>query len=287
MNTRYCEHTREGYYYSMLRFVAILLLLDGARSQVIGMLRTDDIDNGYAPWVEQWGATAVTLPSSAPSSEVEEIFQSINGLLLPGVTMYSAAASSLTSALVQRALASNDAGDYFPVWGTCKGYEELLQIIGGSKVLDSGFDAVDYPTELALASASPGRMLAGANASMLDWVSTEPITYNNHGAGITPSHLASSSKLSAFFDVIATSTDRKGKEMVELVEGKQYPIYGAQFHNEKPQFVPATGQTKHIPKSEHAKAFAAYMGSFLVDEARRNKHNTTASARGGVAAELK
>ena len=60
--------------------------------------------------------------------------------------------------------------------------------------------------------------------------------------------------------------------MVELVEGKTLPIYGAQFHNEKPQFVPAGGQTAHIPKTPHARAFAAYMGLFFVTEARKNKH---------------
>ena len=53
--------------------------------------------------------------------------------------------------------------------------------------------------------------------------------------------------------------------------------YGAQFHNEKPQFVPASGQTRHIPKTPHAKAFAAFMGGFFVSEARKNRHaNATA-----------
>ena len=168
-----------------------------ARAQVIGILSTDDVKNGYAQWVEQFNASTRILPSSGPSSHVESIFQSINGLMLPGVTMGDGEVESFPRALVERALWANQQGDYFPVWGTCKGYEDLLQIVGGSRVLDRKFDAVDFPAALRLTHSSPGRMLAGANASLLEWVSAEPITYNNHGAGITPSHLVANAKLSS------------------------------------------------------------------------------------------
>lgn len=183
---------------------------------------------------------------------------------------------SLETMLVNRALEANAAGDYFPVWGTCKGYENLLNIVGKGNVLDFGFDAVDYATPLR--ATNTGRMLADANASLLEWVANEPITYNNHGAGITPAHLASNSALSAFFDVLGVSNDRGGRPMVELVQGKHSPIYGAQFHNEKIQFIPDSGQIKHIPKSAHAVAFAEYMGSFFVAEARKNRHAGNGSA---------
>jgi gamma-glutamyl hydrolase len=242
---------------------------------VIGLFPSDDVENGYIPWVEQWNATVLVLPSFAPTSKVESIFQSVNALLLPGVTMGAADGASFESELIQRALDANMAGDYFPVWGTCLGFETLLRYIGGDDVLQGGFDSVDYPTSLTLTNSSPGRVLAGANTSLLEWVQTENVTYNNHGYGIGPQNFAASANLSAFFDVTATSVDRTGQPMVELVEGRTVPIYGSQFHNEKVQFVPEGGQMQHIPKSARAKAFAAYMGEFFVEEARKNKHDTT------------
>jgi gamma-glutamyl hydrolase len=251
----------------------LALLFEYTNAQVIGILRSDDLRNGYGPWVEQFGASVRVLPLSASATQVEAIFQSINALLLPGVTMSAERnGQSLQRALVARALQANRDGDFFPIWGTCKGYEDLLRIIGDAR-LDANFDAVDYPTPLALTASSPGRMLAGVNSSVLQWVANEKITYNNHMAGITPEHLASNAKLSTFFNVLGVSTDRRGRSMVELVEGKVVPIYVAQFHNEKVQFVPAGGQMEHIPKTAHAKAFAAQMGAFFVGEARKNKHS--------------
>ena len=44
-----------------------------------------------------------------------------------------------------------DAGDYFPVWGTCLGFELLTTIVGGEGIL-SQVDAENYSIPLNLTS---------------------------------------------------------------------------------------------------------------------------------------
>ncbi len=46
--------------------------------------------------------------------------------------------------------AYDDTGDYFPIWGTCLGFEMLCVIQQGSTAVLSGYDADNYTIPLQL-----------------------------------------------------------------------------------------------------------------------------------------
>ena len=55
------------------------------------------------------------------------MFAGISGLLIPGgaVSIYSSPYAEASNFLFDLAKMDNDAGDIFPVWGTCLGFEML------------------------------------------------------------------------------------------------------------------------------------------------------------------
>lgn len=63
-------------------------------------------------WIESAGGRAVPIPYNASAPVLDALFDRINGLLLPG------GGNPLPDAavhMIRRAVAANDAGDYFPV----------------------------------------------------------------------------------------------------------------------------------------------------------------------------
>jgi gamma-glutamyl hydrolase len=214
---------------------------------------TPDYYEAYADWVAQAGGVSVVLPRSIRAlSEVESVFQSINGLLIPGGESFLG--NGTVDALVARAARANLAeADYFPIWGTCLGFEYLIDILGGPGANDPrapgdpivpGFDAEQLPRPLDLTSAGAGsRLLRGAGASLLRTAQAENVTYNAHTNGVEPLSFERNARLNGTLRVIATSTDRNFRPFVALVEGIALPFYGSQFHPEKIEFVsaPAAG----------------------------------------------
>ncbi len=229
----------------------------------------------YKEWVAQEGADSVVLPENFSGKQLEAIFLSTNGFLIPGG---SAGLSTSARALVERAIQGNKAGDFYPVWGTCDGFEWLMEIFGGDGDIVPGFDSEYMPAKLIFTpSAKTSRLYAGANASLLSWLANEPITYNAHHDGITPRSAAANKGLSQTIDVLSSSVDRKGKPFVAQFEAKQLPIYGNQFHPEKIQFV-HNSEDKDIPRTPEAVAAARYLAQFFVSEAQKSNH--TAVYRG-------
>jgi len=45
---------------------------------------------------------------------------------------------------------ANDAGDVFPLWGTCNGFELLMSLGAGGEDVTSSVDAEDYSVPLNL-----------------------------------------------------------------------------------------------------------------------------------------
>lgn len=62
------------------------------------------------------------------------MFAGISGLLIPGgaVSIYSSPYEEASNFLFDLAKMDNDAGDIFPIWGTCLGFEMLVLMANGN-----------------------------------------------------------------------------------------------------------------------------------------------------------
>ena len=59
-------------------------------------------------------------------------------------------------------------------------------------------------------------------------------TYNSHRYGISSDFLESDIQLKEFWDVTSISLMPNGTEFTASIEAKNYPIFGTQYHPEKP-----------------------------------------------------
>lgn len=76
----------------------------------------------------------------------------IFSVLLPGgaANIYGSPYERTAKILFNLAVKANDAGDVFPLWGTCLGFELLSSLGAGGENVTSPVDAVDYSVPLNL-----------------------------------------------------------------------------------------------------------------------------------------
>jgi len=224
----------------------------------------------YVKWIEAAGGRVVPFPYNANMSYVETLLKSTNGLLLPGG---GALVSPSVKFAFRQIISSNALGDHYPIWGTCLGFEWLIQLAGGD--ITSGFDSENISLPLKFVNTSrifTEDMIAATQGN---------IAFNNHGSGITPDSFTKSN-LPSFFNLVATSTDRQGKEFVSVVEGISQPIYATQFHPEKSPFEWSKSADGHFVEAiNHGAASIEVMNKlaeFFVNEARKNTHEFASPA---------
>ena len=194
--------------------------------------------SSYVKYIESAGARVVPVNYYANTTELDAIFDSVNGFFFPGGgSAFPASAQYVYDRIVK----ANDKGDFMPLWGTCMGFQWLLiSQSRNTNILDpkSGvFDSYNLSIPLDLtAEANTSRYFKNASPEQMSIITTENVTMNNHHYGIYPTHFASTQYLASFFSVLSTNKDRQGVEFVSMIEAFDYPIYGSQWHPEKNVF---------------------------------------------------
>eukprot|EP01044_Picomonas_judraskeda_P013009 COSAG03_NODE_1923_length_3352_cov_2.871196_2_plen_264_part_00 len=149
----------------------------------------------YIKFVEAAGGRAVPIHYSADKDTLTRLAKSVNGILLPGGAVSLANSSVYYQAgqtLYDAAVKFNDAGEHFPIWGTCLGFEELARLLSGSNDQtlsphkgEARFDSENYPVSLqATVAMARSRMFGSAPAELITAITTENITMNNHGKAV-------------------------------------------------------------------------------------------------------
>ncbi|CAI5510191.1 unnamed protein product [Closterium sp. Naga37s-1] len=192
---------------------------DGGRAPRVNAkedLNVSYIAASYVKWVESAGARPVPILYDDPDWLMEKKFRAINGLILPGggTDLVPGPFFSAVEKLLKMALAANDAGDYFPVQGTCMGMETLTIFFSQDfDILETkAFNAEDSPESLTFTSEEAKRRayFSWMTPDLLDRIQREKITMENHEDGTTVDRFLSSKRLREFFRILTTSVDRNG-----------------------------------------------------------------------------
>ncbi|XP_074843239.1 gamma-glutamyl hydrolase [Carettochelys insculpta] len=226
----------------------------------------------YVKFLESAGARVVPIRLNRSEDEYDKIFQSINGVLFPGGSsdLKTSEYARVARVFYNKAIKANDKGDYFPVWGTCLGYEELTYLTSGQMLL-SRTDTEDFALPLNFTTAGKdNRIFKDFPAVLLQKLATEPLTAHFHHWSLSMQSFTQNEKLRNFYKVLTTNT-RANVKFISTMEAYKYPVYGVQWHPEKNPFEWRT--SKGIPHSQSAIRVAYYIADFFVNEARKNLHH--------------
>ena len=160
------------------------------------------------------------------------------------------------------AIKANDNGTYFPVWGCCMGFQQMLILADDKDDVDNFLQKFDSYNNLLLPIhfAKEGlnsKIIRGIDDETLRKLRKNKSTMNNHKLGITPEKFKNNKKVSEFYNIIGTSIDRKGREFVAIIEAKHYPFWGVQWHPERDNSMDALMKffAKEVKKSNKKNLF--------------------------------
>nr|XP_057916392.1 gamma-glutamyl hydrolase-like [Doryrhamphus excisus] len=233
--------------------------------------QTSYIAASYVKFLESAGARVVPIMINQTDEEYRRLFNSINGVLYPGgaASIFSSGYQRSAKFFYEMAIEANKRGDYFPIWGTCLGFEQLLLLTNGVSLLtETDTRGVSLPLSFTQ-EAKDSRMFQGFPAELMDALALEPLTENSHRWSLAVEAFNATQALKTFYKVLSTNTDGK-TDFLSTIEAFHYPIYGTQWHPEKNAF---EWRKPYIAHSPSAVQVTFFMAEFFVGEARKNYHS--------------
>ena len=162
----------------------------------------------------------------------------------------------------------NDAGNYFPIWGTCLGFERLALFTASDPdnvLVKYGAEEVSLDL-MFTANPTYSKMFCQMSSDQIAVLHDDKATYNSHKNSISPLFMKSDIGLRSFWTVTSVSIN-PGREFVATMEANHYPFMATQFHPEKPSQVV---KGDHINRSTKSIQINRYFGDQFVDMARAN-----------------
>ena len=205
-------------------------------------------------WLESAGITVVAIPPNIGVAEAAAYFEYIQGLFLHPGWADQPAYAALVRMFLTMAASANGRGGYFPVWGTCQGFQRLIQFFGSSLENLQSLRFATGTRFILQAERQDSRILRYASDAQFAHLKHDYVPWFNHEFGISIRAFRASKRLGAAFRVLSTSHDRAGTEYVSMIEGKKLPFYGVQFH---PDQDPAN---------------LGWMAAFLASELDKSRH---------------
>ncbi|XP_013172012.1 PREDICTED: gamma-glutamyl hydrolase A-like [Papilio xuthus] len=236
---------------------------------------TSYIAASYVKDIEASGARVVPILIGKDRQYYRDIMSKLNGVLFPGGATYFNQSDGYADAgqhIYEIAIELNDAGDYFPIFGTCLGFELFIIIASGRGEKENRIRCYSY-NNLPLHFTEDYRsskMFKQAPEDIVDILANEDVTVNAHQFCIVDKNMESHD-LVKDWRVSSYSDDDYGVKFIATIEHRRYPFYGVQFHPEKNSF--EWKLSKNYAHSMNAIKANRYFMDFFVSECRRNLHS--------------
>ncbi|XP_043100031.1 gamma-glutamyl hydrolase [Puntigrus tetrazona] len=233
--------------------------------------RNSYIAASYVKFLESAGARVVPVTINKSDDEYRRLFKSINGVLFPGggASLESSGYSKTAAIFYRLALEANSNGDYFPVWGTCLGFELLTLLTSGKLLLShTNTSGIALPLNFTH-DVRDSKLFKDFPEDLMKSLETEQLTENSHQWSLTTENFTKSETLRKFYKVLSTNTAGQN-EFVSTMEAYDFPIYATQWHPEKNAFEWTRPYVPHTPSAIKTTFYTAY---FFVNEAKKSFHS--------------
>lgn len=235
------------------------------------------ISASYPKWIEQVGAIAIPIPYTLPLPKIFKLMDQLNGILLPGgdISVFTKSVHKayieVLNSVIQKFIKINKSGKHFPIWGTCNGFEQLINYFSNHTIKSTdvkdhrvnkrlSFNKIDLPKTKFGGYLSKG-LITNLERKKLSWFV--------HSNGIYQADWLKNTFLQKNLYSVATSVTEDKVPIISIIEGKNFPIFGTQFHPEKIQFE----KSKLFPNmntSEDSVRASVFLSEILKKEAMKN-----------------
>jgi len=242
------------------------------------------IESKYVHFIEGGGGRVVPISYKWDSNKIREVMSKLNGVLFTGgateltifendvpvdLTEYSKGAKRVMDIAIEM----NNNGIYFPVWGTCLGYELMLILESENiKLLGHCRNCSNYETVLKYnhPEFEKGKIfIQGFSAYQLHIMETQNLTYNNHMWMVDNSTFYENPLLVEKYRILAYSPWWNETTLyIAAVEHKKYPFFAIQFHPEKWNY--EVSPTQKVTKTRDTIALGHGFSIFFVGECKKN-----------------
>ncbi|KAG6607918.1 Gamma-glutamyl hydrolase 2, partial [Cucurbita argyrosperma subsp. sororia] len=248
---------------------------DGASGRLSNATNASYIAASYVKFVESAGARVIPIIYTEPLEVIFEKLDLVNGVLFTGGWAKKGLYYSVVEKIFKKILERNDAGERFPLYAVCLGFEILSMIISKDRNILEPFNSSYMASTLEFVDNVniQGTVFQRFPPYLLEKLSTDCIVMQNHRFGISPGRFEQNKELSSFFQILTTSNDIDNKVYVSTVQAWDYPVTAFQWHPEKNTF--EWGYSM-IPHTEYAVEVTQHVANHLVREARKSSNRPPA-----------
>lgn len=138
--------------------------------------------------------------------------------------------------MLNKAITANKLGDYFPIWGTCMGFQLLHLLVNNyTDPLQAVANEVYFTRNITYDKVS-SKLYDSQKSNVKDYAEKVGSAFYNHHWAIFDDVYTRYPKIASFFKRTAHSFNGINQTFVASVEAYDYPVYGVQYHPEKNQF---------------------------------------------------
>ncbi|KAH9723322.1 gamma-glutamyl hydrolase 2 [Citrus sinensis] len=121
---------------------------DGASGRLNNSKNASYIAASYVKFVESAGARVIPLIYNEPEEILFEKLKLVNGVLLTGGWAKKGLYFQIVEKIFKKILEKNDAGEYFPLYAICLGFELISMIISKDRNILERFNGADQASTL-------------------------------------------------------------------------------------------------------------------------------------------